>query len=137
MCKHWHILKNDDRISLFVGSYHKISYKSSTAFCDKLIRSHFLRNTVNSCDGLPHGTFKCGFSTYCKFVRATKTLTLPKDRHFVSRHFVNCATSAIVDLLLCPCGEFYIRKTLRLFWKRISEHIRHIDTNNLNSPLGR
>lgn len=66
----------------------------------------------------------------------TKAFMLPNGKAFSHCNFVSCTILAVIYLLLCPCGDFNIGKTLRPFWKRIYEHVRDTDCGNLDSPLG-
>lgn len=84
-----------------------------------------------------YGSFPCGHCAHCPLIRKEKVFTLPNGQVFKLKHFVNCQTPAVVYLMTCECGAFYVGKTRQRFWCRMSKHVYGMEIGNIHLPLGR
>lgn len=80
-------------------------------------------------------TFRCGSCPQCPFVDTRKSLKLPDGSVWKTKHFVNCNTSGVIYMFVCPCGAFYIEKTRGEFRIRMREHIYAANIGDLDSPI--
>lgn len=83
------------------------------------------------------GTVRCGDYAQCPYFDTRKIIILPNGQIWQPMHYVNCKTSGIVYMFICPCGAFYIGKTKREFARRIQDHMYAVSIGDLYSPIGK
>lgn len=80
------------------------------------------------------GTFKCSKCKTCDYVIEGSPLTF--NNHSISAtKMLNCKTTNVVYLLVCPCGLGYVGETSRAFHVRHTEHRSAVHTVKRNAPL--
>lgn len=59
----------------------------------------------------------------CQYIAGGQTYMLPDGTQFRSKHYTDRTTQGVVYLFRCPCGGFYIGKTICPLARRFYEHI--------------
>ncbi|XP_073460898.1 uncharacterized protein [Aquarana catesbeiana] len=133
--KYWHLLTMDQTLAPFVPSAPTVTYRRPPSIGDKIVNSEYKTCKGDPCKVL--GTYMCGGCHYCQYMDKRKNIILPNGQRFTPKHYVNCKTPAIVYLLTCECGCYYVGKTINEFWKRIYQHLGTIRKRDPDLPIGR
>lgn len=128
--KCWHILEGDSDLREKTDAPPIISFRRSRNLRDELVRGRFPKDKPkrNWLEGnAPQGNHKCGHCSHCKLMLKTCVLRMGAITHEV-KQFITCRSDFVVYVIFCPCGFFYIGKTIRPLFKRIYEHIYSLRT---------
>lgn len=75
---HWHLLKYDLTLSLFVDSEPHVTFRHNQSLRDILVTSHCTTPSNQGPGGSrPRGTYHCRACTYCQFTKPGKMVHLP------------------------------------------------------------
>lgn len=125
MNTHWHLIKDDPTLSLFIDQETHVTFRSNQSLCDIDFQAfHYAKKSRSMCFTSPWH-IPCGACNYCQFIKPGNVVRLPTGENLTMYHFVNC-NAIDIDLLTCDFGRYYVGKTKRYFWKRIKDHVLDI-----------
>lgn len=137
---HWNILQSDPQVGHLFVEPPLFAHKRARNVRDMVVRadchthsgpSHFLSDVQN-------GNFPCFNCVHCNAMIRGETFFHPHSgRKYSIKSRISCKTKFVVYLLKCPCGLFYIGKTIRELKTRISEHKSSIRNRDVKSSVAR
>lgn len=133
--KHWGILTSAPGLAKIVGPSPKMAARRAKNLGDMLIKSEFRKKggtTWLSDFPRSQGMFPC---EQCPHVDRSDTFRdALGEREFQIKDLINCLSTRVIYMIMCPCRKMYIEKTKRPLKIRIGEHMREIkatDPKNL------
>lgn len=100
-----------------------------------MVASHHTGNRPSQTD--KPGTNPCGNCNYCRFILRGDSTGLPKGTSWTPRYRVTCQSVGAVYITKCHCGTFYVGKTKRPLFCRISDHVSAISKRKMETPISR
>lgn len=133
LAKHWCILLGDPFLGSSLTQLPKVSYRRAKNIKSRIAPSKIRKVPLTPASHIPLiplvGMYQCRKKLYltCKFVdHGQKNFTV-KDKTYTIKDFYNCSSEYVVYCLTCPCGLFYVGRTIRPLRQRFGEHRRFIE----------
>lgn len=125
--KHWDLLLIDDTLRKHLPRAPSITNRRPKNVKDLLVTSHHVGTCPNlfpASKGSKWGCNRCDNCVACPNVmQMTKFWDSSKSKKFTIAHTINCNTSFVVYIVMCPCGLIYVGRTSRELKKQVREHV--------------
>ncbi|OCT78183.1 hypothetical protein XELAEV_18029290mg [Xenopus laevis] len=136
--KHWHHLQTDAIIGARCQEAPMLAYKRGRNLKDMLVKGnnkahysipHFLQNPKP-------GNYKCFNCSICNSMIQTTSFSHPRtSQRFQIKQRITCQSTYVVYALVCPCGLYYIGKTIQKLKDRFIKHKSVIKIGQATTPL--
>ena len=73
----------------------------------------------------------------CSYVKHGQKSCVIHDKTYNLNSFYNCSTTYVIYCISCPCGLFYVGRTIRALRTRFGEHRRAVHAGDPKSSIAR
>ena len=135
--RHWYILQSENTLKDFCKAPPLFAFKRPPTIKNKVMYRTMTKPKPTTWLSIT-GMYRCGECACCNNTTATKTFPHPHTgKKIPIKGFINCKSTHIVYMLVCPCGQAYVGKTKRPLKQRISEHKTAIRTGNMDYAIAK
>lgn len=127
--RHWPMLLQDEHLLPVLSNKPKLAYRKVPNIKSKVAPSKLKEKPPPPGHSIP--TFLAIFGMYqcrktCRFVTHGQKDFCVKGKTYPIKGFHTCSSDHVVYCPTCPCGLFYVGRTIRPLLKRFGEHRRFI-----------
>ena len=137
--KHWHILKSDPQLHDVFPDPPRVVFSRGRNLRDVLVHSDLpppVTISQRTLSPIPDGNYKCGACAQCNSTFKTTFFNHPHSGKVIPiKGIISCNTKGVIYVIYCPCGKYYVGKTMRALKTRIAEHRSSIRCKNLLYPV--
>uniref|UniRef100_A0A803J8T0 Reverse transcriptase domain-containing protein n=1 Tax=Xenopus tropicalis TaxID=8364 RepID=A0A803J8T0_XENTR len=125
--KHWPMINQDDSLSLYLSNKPLMGYRRDSSLRDMLVRTDFKNQNKDPTDWLSAhkklGCYRCPDCVTCRCLLSGPDFPHPHTgRRIKIKHRLSCTSSYVVYIITCPCGLYYVGKTVNMLKERIGNH---------------
>eukprot|EP00079_Xenopus_tropicalis_P014684 XP_004911451.1 PREDICTED: uncharacterized protein LOC101735191 [Xenopus tropicalis] len=125
--KNWPMVNQDESLSLYHASKPVIGYKRGNSLRDLLVTTDFKNYDGKQKDWLSSykklGCYKCPDCVTCRCLLCGPDFPHPHTgKRYKILHRLGCLSTFVVYIITCPCGLYYVGKTVTTLRERIGNH---------------
>ncbi|KAE8631062.1 hypothetical protein XENTR_v10001061 [Xenopus tropicalis] len=144
--RNWPMVNQDETLALYQAQKPRMGYKRGRSLRDLLMKTDFKgfsnkpQNWLSSLQKL--GCYKCPDCVTCRCLLTGPDFPHPHTGKRLKIHSrLGCLSTYVVYIITCPCGLYYVGKTVTTLRERISNHrsaiSRALKDEESNQPVAR
>ncbi|OCT85330.1 hypothetical protein XELAEV_18023496mg [Xenopus laevis] len=135
---HWHHLQTDAILGSVCQDIPMFAYKRGKNLRDVLVKadnkSHYV--TQHFLSNPQPGNFRCYNCSVCNSMLQGTSFAHPRTaQRFQIKHRITCQSTHVIYMIVCPCGLYYIGKTIQKLKDRFLKHKSVIKIGKDTTPL--